>query len=77
MALIVVYPVWIFLQYLKKHVALEFSLSVVLMFALAIPYSRVLNMFVGLVTNNELMLLFSEESMAKVARLGNFAIWKI
>ena len=73
-ALIVVYPVWIFLQYLKKHVALEFSLSVVLMFALAIPYSRVLNMFVGLVTNNELMLLFSEESMAKVARMGNFAI---
>ena len=73
-ALIVVYPVWMFLQYLKKHVILEFSLSVALMFALAIPYSRVLNMFVGLVTNNELMLLFTEESMAKVAKIGDFAI---
>ena len=73
-ALLVVYPVWMFLQYLKKHVVLEFSLSVALMFALAIPYSRVLNMFVGLVTNNELMLLFSEESMAKLARIGNFAV---
>lgn len=73
-ALLVVYPVWMFLQYLKKHVILEFSLSVALMFALAIPYSKVLNMFVGLVTNNELMLLFTEESMAKVAKIGNFAI---
>lgn len=73
-ALLVVYPVWMFLQYLKRHVVLEFSLSVALMFALAIPYSKVLNMFVGLVTNNELMLLFTEESMAKLARIGNFAV---
>ena len=73
-ALLVVYPVWMFLQYLKKHVALEFALSVALMFALAVPYSRVLNMFVGLVTNNEIMLLFSEESMATVARIGDFAV---
>lgn len=73
-ALLLVYPVWMFLQYLKRHVVLEFSLSVALMFALAIPYSRVLNMFVGLVTNNELMLLFTEESMAKVARIGELAV---
>ena len=73
-ALLVVYPVWMFLQYLKKHVVLEFSLSVALMFALAIPYSKVLNMFVGLVTNNEIMTLFTEESMATVAKIGNFAI---
>ncbi len=73
-ALLVVYPVWIFLQYLKKHVALEFSLSVILIFALAIPYSRVLNMFVGLVTNNELSLLFTEESMAALTRFGEYAM---
>ena len=73
-ALLVVYPVWMFLQYLKKHVVLEFSLSVVLIFALAYPYSVVLNTFVGLVTNNELAVLFTEESMATLARIGDYAI---
>ncbi|MBQ9796780.1 MAG: hypothetical protein IJW50_03565 [Clostridia bacterium] len=73
-ALLLVYPVWMLLQYLKKHVLLEFLLSVALIFSLAFPYSQVLNMFVELVTNNELNLLFSEEAMAAVAQIGEFAI---
>ena len=73
-ALLFVYPVWMFLQYLKKHVALEFCLSVALIFALAYPYSVVLNTFVGLVTNNEIILLFTEESMAALANIGEYAV---
>ena len=73
-ALLLVYPVWMFLQYLKKHVVLEFTLSVALIFALAYPYSIVLNTFVGLVTNNELAVLFTEESMAAIGRMGDYAI---
>lgn len=69
-ALILVYPVWMFLQYLKKHVALEFSLAVALIFSLAIPYSRLLNVFVSLVSNNELTQLFTEESIATIRAIG-------
>lgn len=73
-SLLLVYPVWMLLQYLKKHVALEFTLSVALIFSLAYPYSKILDVFVGLVTNNELNLLFSEASMNAIASLGEYAI---
>lgn len=73
-ALLLVYPVWMLLQYLKKHVILEFSLSVALISALVYPYSKILNTFVGLVSNNELGLLFTEESMAAISRLREYAV---
>ncbi|MBE6597199.1 MAG: hypothetical protein E7641_05960 [Ruminococcaceae bacterium] len=73
-ALLLVYPVWMLLQYLKKHVLLEFILSVVLLFALVIPYSSVLNTFVGLVTNNELSLIFTEESIAGITNFVEVAL---
>ena len=73
-ALLAVYPVWMFLQYLKKHVVLEFCLSVALIFALAYPYSVVLNMFVELVTDNQLSLLFTQESIDVLANVGESAV---
>ncbi len=73
-ALLIVYPVWMFLEYLKKHVVLEFGLSVALIFALAYPYSKILNVFVGLVTNNELGILFTEESINSLTKISEFAI---
>ena len=73
-ALILVYPVWMFLQYLKKHVILEFSLSVALIFSLAIPYARLLNVFVDLVANNELTQLFTEQSIASIRAIGEGAM---
>ena len=72
--LIFVYPVRMLLEYLKKHVALEFALAVVLMVGLIIPYSKILNVFVNLVTNNEITLIFTEESMAALAKFGKYAI---
>ncbi len=72
--LLLVYPVRMFLEFLKKHILLEFILAVVLIFGLVIPYSQVLNMFVNLVTNNEITLLFTEENMAAVAAFGDFAV---
>lgn len=72
-ALLFVYPVWMLLEYLKKHVLLEFCLSVALLFALVIPYARVLNTFVDLVANNEINQLFSEKSMNALATFGKYA----
>ncbi len=72
--LLFVYPVRMLLEYLKKHVVLEFILAVVLIFGLVIPYSGVLNMFVDLVANNEITLLFTEENMAAIATFGEYAV---
>ncbi len=72
-ALLLVYPVRMLLEYLKKHVFLEFLLAVGLLLALVFPYAKVLNTFVELVTNNELSVLFSEESMATLAKLSEYA----
>ena len=72
--LIFVYPVRMLLEYLKKHVVLEFTLAVALMVCLIIPYSKVLNMFVNLVTNNEITLIFTEDSMAALSTFGKYAV---
>ena len=73
-ALLLVYPVWMLLQYLKKHVLLEFIVGVGVIFSLAYPYAKVLNMFVDLVTNNELELLLSADSLEAMAKLREVAI---
>ena len=65
-ALLLVYPVHMLLEFLKKHVVLEFLLTVALIFAVAIPYGRVLNVFVELVTENALTMLFTEESLLQM-----------
>ena len=72
--LMLVYPVRMFMEYLKKHIALEFAVAVAVIFGLLIPYSYVLNMFVTLVANNEMTLLFTEESMAKLMTFGKYAM---
>lgn len=73
-ALIFVYPVWYLLQYLKKHVLLEFIISVVLLFGMAWIYSEILNVFVGLIANNEISTILSSESISAVVSFGKNAI---
>ena len=65
-ALILVYPVWLLIEYLKKHVLIEFILSAVLLFAFSLLYSRILKTFVDMVANNNLDLIFTKESMQKL-----------
>ncbi|MBO5907559.1 MAG: hypothetical protein J6Q85_05370 [Clostridia bacterium] len=72
--LIFVYPLWYVLQYLKKHVLLEFAVSVVLLFLLSWVYSEVLTIFVGVVANNELMTLFSAESIAAIVDFEQYVV---
>lgn len=70
----VVYPVWMFLEFVKKRIWLEFSLAVVLLLGLTYPYSQILNVFIGLVANNELVLIFTEESMATLTNVVSHAL---
>ncbi|MBE6634569.1 MAG: hypothetical protein E7617_00020 [Ruminococcaceae bacterium] len=68
-ALLLVYPVWLLIEYLKKHVALEFAVAVVLLFAGATIYSIVLSAFVDMVANNDLNLIFTDESITKISKI--------
>lgn len=65
LALILVYPVRLFLQFLKKYILLEFILATLLLFGLTYLYSKVLNVFITLVANNEITSLFTSASIAK------------
>jgi len=68
-ALLLVYPVWIALQYLKKHILTEFILATVIIFGMSYLYSVILTAFVEMVANNNLTLMFTEESMASLIEL--------
>lgn len=72
-ALIFVYPVWLGLQFLKKHVAVEFSLAIVVLLAGTFLYSEILTVFIDLVANNELNTLFSQETISKLMQFERYA----
>ncbi|MBQ3572121.1 MAG: hypothetical protein IJA15_04780 [Clostridia bacterium] len=73
-ALLLVYPVWVASQYLKKHILIKFILSLTLLFVGTYLYSQILTIFIDLVANNQLVTLFSKESMAKFIKFERFAI---
>ena len=69
-ALLFVYPFKLFMDYLKKNTLLQFILSILLLVGMSFVYSMVLEVFMELVVNNQLALLFTDESIAKI---NNFA----
>ena len=73
-ALVFVYPVWCFMQFLKKHIVLEFTLATAILFLLAWFYSVVLEVFVAMVANGELASVFSAESIGTIISLGRYAV---
>lgn len=74
LALILVYPVRLFLQFLKKYLALEFILASALLFTLTFLYSKVLNVFIHLVANNDVTSLFTSASIAKFTAFQKRAV---
>lgn len=74
LSLIFVYPTCLLLEYLRKHVVIEFIVAITVLLSLTLVYSSVLEVFVGLVSNNELTTLFTEESMASLERFEQFAV---
>ena len=68
-ALIFVYPFKLLIDYLKKHVVVQFVVAIVFMFGACFLYSEVLNIFMDLVVNNNLNKLFTVNSLHN---LSNF-----
>jgi ABC-2 type transport system permease protein len=73
-ALILVYPVFMLLEYLKKHVILEFSVATLVLFVLTYAYSIVLSEFVNMVAGNSVSLIFTEEFMGFLAKIVDFLV---
>lgn len=62
-ALILVYPFKLLIDYLKKHLILQFITAVVIMVGLCFLYSKVLTVFMDLVMSNNLSSLFTTKSI--------------
>ena len=73
-ALLFVYPVKLLLNYLKKHIIVQFVVVFVLAFGLAFLYSRALNLFISLVAENNIAQLFTTETINAVNSASKFMV---
>lgn len=73
-ALLLVYPFKIIIDYLKKHLIIQFIVSLLLMAGLAFLYSRLLAVFMDLVVNNNLNQLFTTSAIKAVQKGTNFLV---
>ena len=62
-ALLLVYPLWLFTRFMKRRFWLEMTVSLVLICSLTLVYSYVLDIFIKLVANNDMLTLFSQQSI--------------
>ena len=74
LALLFVYPVWLLTAFLKKHFILQFSVSIIAILLMSIAYSYVLDIFINLVADNELITLFSDQSIGKFMVFEKYAV---
>ena len=73
-ALLLVYPVWILFQYLKKHILIEFVIAIAGIFGMSYLYSVVLTAFVDMVANNSITMIFTEDSISSLVSAMGYAV---
>ena len=65
-ALLLVYPFKLVLDYLKKHIIIQFIVVFVIAFGLTYVYSRALNIFINLVANNNIDSLLTTQTIGAI-----------
>jgi len=70
-ALIFVYPYKLLIDYLKKHILIQFIVALAILLTLSILYARVLNIFMDMVVNNNLNILFTTDYINDVINFTN------
>lgn len=73
-ALLLVYPFKVLLDYLKKHIVIQFIAVIIVAFGLTILYSRALNIFIDLVANNSVYSLFTVKSINAIMTASKFMV---
>ena len=69
-SLLLVYPYKLFKDFLNKHTVIEFITSILLMVILGVVYAIILNLFMQLVGDNNLNLLFTVSNINKVLNIS-------
>ncbi|MCI5745780.1 MAG: hypothetical protein MR270_05805 [Erysipelotrichaceae bacterium] len=73
-ALIFVYPLKLLLDFLKKHIIVQFIVAIIVIFACCFLYSKVLTIFIQLVANNQIQSIFSTEFINKLNTVKKYFI---
>lgn len=73
-ALLLVYPFKLALDYLKKHIITQFIVVVIIAFGLTYLYSRALNIFINLVANNNIDSLFTTSVLSAINTASKFMV---
>ena len=74
LALMLVYPFKLLLDFLKKHLIIQFVTVFIIAFALSFLYSRALNLFIDLVASNSIDKLFTTTSINNVQTASKFMV---
>ena len=73
-ALILVYPFKLILDFLKKHIFIQLAVVLVLAFGLTYLYSRVLNIFINLVADNDINSLFTVKAINGIEKAARYMV---
>lgn len=73
-ALLLVYPFKMLTDFLRKHLVVQFSVTVVGLFAFTFLYGQVLNLFITLVASNQLESLFNAEVIDEIVRIKSYLV---
>ena len=73
-ALFFVYPFKIIIDFLKKHIVIQFIVAIVFMLVASLLYSEVLTMFIDIVVNNKLNLLFTTDSISNLSNTVKYFV---
>lgn len=73
-ALLLVYPFKLAIDYLKKHLLIQFIIALIIMVVACILYSNVLSIFMNLVVNNNLDVLFTTSSIESLKELVKYFV---
>lgn len=73
-ALLLVYPFKLVIDYLKKHILIQFIVALVIMIMACYLYSNILSIFMNLVVNNNLDVLFTTSSIENLKGIVEYFV---
>ena len=71
-AMLLVYPFKLVIDFLKKHLIIQFVTAIVAMIGFCVLYSSILGVFMELVINNNLDALFTTDNIAIFSQTNTF-----
>lgn len=73
-SLLFVYPFWLLKKYLNKHLIIKFVVNLIVLFIGCYLYAKVLNIFIEIVAGNNIVTLFTEESISKLISFRRYEV---